>query len=157
MTKPYSELVTQAERAVASVKDAELRRVAFERVLNDLLSTEDETPKTKSRTTARVTKQVPQKSAGKKRGGPQSYVEEMIEDEFFKKPKTISEVKASWRTAATIFQLHLLAARCRSSVKRKCYGSRSQTARPFRTRIGRSKCIRLRQANVSLHPDVSKH
>lgn len=94
MTKPYSELVTQAERAVASVKDAELRRVAFERVLNDLLSTEDETPKTKSRTTARVTKQVPQKSAGKKRGGPQSYVEEMIEDEFFKKPKTISEVKA---------------------------------------------------------------
>lgn len=94
MAKPYSELVAQAEQAVATVKDAELRRVAFERVLNDLLSTEEEAPKAKSRTTARVTKHASEKPSGKKRGGPQSYVEEMIDDEFFEKPKTISEVKA---------------------------------------------------------------
>jgi hypothetical protein len=94
MKKPYAELVAQAESAVANVKDAELRRVAFERVLNDLLSVEDEAPKEKPRTTARATKQATKKSSGKKRGGPQGYVEEMVEDEFFKKPKTIAEVKA---------------------------------------------------------------
>jgi hypothetical protein len=38
MDKPYAELVTQAEAAVAGVKDPELRRAAFEKVLEDLLS-----------------------------------------------------------------------------------------------------------------------
>lgn len=94
MTKPYSDLVTQAEHAVAGVKDAELRRVAFERVLNDLLGGADETHKLKPRTTGRATKQVSKQPASKKRGGPQGYVEEMVADDFFKKPKTISEVKA---------------------------------------------------------------
>ena len=49
MAKPYSELVAQAERAVAGVKDAELRRVAFERVLNDLLGATDEGLESKPR------------------------------------------------------------------------------------------------------------
>lgn len=38
MPKPYDKLVVQAEQAIAGVKDPELRRVAFERVLNDLLT-----------------------------------------------------------------------------------------------------------------------
>ena len=94
MAKPYSELVAQAERAVAGVKDAELRRGAFERVLNDLLGGAGEATEPKPRATGRATKHVSRKSASKKRGGPQGYVEEMVEDGFFKKPKTISEVKA---------------------------------------------------------------
>jgi hypothetical protein len=94
MKKPYAELLAQAESAVANVKDAELRRVAFERVLNDLLSAEDEVPREKHRATARAAKQAPKDSSGKKRSGPQGYVEEMVEDGFFKKPKTIAEVKA---------------------------------------------------------------
>ena len=36
----------------------------------------------------------PPKTTTKKRTGPQAYVEEMVDDGFFKKPKTISEVKA---------------------------------------------------------------
>lgn len=35
--KNYAELVTQAEKAVGSVQDPELRRVAFQKVLDDLL------------------------------------------------------------------------------------------------------------------------
>ena len=31
--KPYAELATQAEEATKAIKDPELRRVAFERVL----------------------------------------------------------------------------------------------------------------------------
>ena len=94
MAKPYSELVSQAERAVAGVKDAELRRVAFERVLNDLLGASDKRLESKPRRAGQAAKHVSQKSANKKRGGPQVYVEEMVEEGFFKKPKTISEVKA---------------------------------------------------------------
>lgn len=92
MPKPYAELVAQAEQAVAAVKDAELRRVAFERVLNDLLGGADKTLSGKTREAARPAKRV-SKPAAKTRSGPQSHVEEMFDDGFFKKPKTISEVK----------------------------------------------------------------
>lgn len=93
MKKPYAELVAEAESAVANVKDAELRRVAFERVLNDLLTAGDAATKEKPKAAPKATKEAPKKAA-KKRGGPQAYIEEMVEDGFFKKPKTISEVKA---------------------------------------------------------------
>lgn len=93
MKKPYAELVAEAESAVANVKDAELRRVAFERVLNDLITAGDEATKEKPKAAPKATKEAPKKAA-KKRGGPQAYIEEMVEDGFFKKPKTISEVKA---------------------------------------------------------------
>lgn len=94
MAKPYSELVAQAERAVAGVKDAELRRVAFERVLGDLLGGVEESATRRAHPARRVAKQPHGKSASKKRGGPQSHIDEMVADGFFKKPKTISEVKA---------------------------------------------------------------
>jgi len=95
MAKAYSDLVAQAEGAVTGVKDAELRRVAFERVLNDLLGEAGEASESRPRTSGRRPKHRPARSAVKKKhGGPQVYVEEMINDGFFKKPKTISEVKA---------------------------------------------------------------
>ena len=95
MEKPYSDLVAQAEKYVSGVKDPELRRVAFEKILDDLLS------KASGEGTRAVSPKVPiehakppAKREGKsKPGGPQAYVEELIEDSFFKKPKTISEVK----------------------------------------------------------------
>lgn len=92
MTKPYADLVAQAEQAVAEVKDAELRRVAFERILNDLLGGGAQGGKVSS--TPNPTKHAPAKSATKMRGEPQSYTEKMVEDGFFKKPKRIVEVKA---------------------------------------------------------------
>ncbi len=94
MTKPYSELVTQAEKAVAAVKDAELRRVAFERVLNDLLGGADDVQRPKPRAKGKSAKDASSSPKAKRRGGPQAYVEAMVADDFFKKPKTISEVKA---------------------------------------------------------------
>jgi len=95
MEKQYAELVAQAENAVSSVKDAELKRVAFERVLNDLLESRgDSAVQRKTSRSPKRTKESQTATKTKKKGGPQAYVEEMIEDGFFKKPKTISVVKA---------------------------------------------------------------
>jgi hypothetical protein len=94
MVKPYSELVVQAERAVADVKDAELRRVAFERVLNDLLHGADDSSRRRAQSGAPPKKVARGAASGAKRAGPQSHIEEMATDGFFKKPKSISEVKA---------------------------------------------------------------
>ncbi len=88
----YSEVVDRAEKAVASVKDPELKRIAFQKVLDDLLGSS-----AGKGANARVTKasQEPRKKNGNVafKAGPKAYVEELIEEDFFKKPKTISEVK----------------------------------------------------------------
>lgn len=92
MPKSYPDLVKQAESAVASVKDPELRRAAFEKILDDLLSSpSDELP---SRKPVRTGKQRVKKQTSAEQRGPRAYICEMKEDAFFTEPKTISEVKA---------------------------------------------------------------
>jgi hypothetical protein len=93
--KPYADLVSQAEKAVAVIKDPELRRVAFQRVLDDLLSSAG--APTPGRIHAPRPSRVSTPQAGakpKKSRGPKGYVREIADDGFFKKPKTIAEVKA---------------------------------------------------------------
>jgi len=96
--KRYSDLVSQAEEAVSTVKDAELRRVAFEKILDDLLlSVGGAARPVAAPVTAHKGPHVPRhktSSPPKAKRGPQRYVEELIGDKFFEKPKTIAEVKA---------------------------------------------------------------
>jgi hypothetical protein len=93
-SKPYADLVTQAEQATKAINDPELRRVAFERVLDHLLAgSTSSTPQealAPSPSTARA--QPPAKV--KKGRGPKGYIRELVNDGFFKRPKTIAEVKA---------------------------------------------------------------
>jgi len=90
---PYAELVDEAEQAVKGVKDPELRRIAFQKVLEELLGGGGARPVTQARA---KTRGVPNASRTKKasRGGPRTYIREMLDDGFFKKPKTITDVKA---------------------------------------------------------------
>jgi hypothetical protein len=90
----YSDLVAQAEKAVASVKDPDLKRIAFQKILDDLLgaSGAKNTPQTLKTRTRRATSNSKSKSSS--RGGPKAYIGELIGEDFFKKPKTISQVKA---------------------------------------------------------------
>lgn len=76
----------QAERAVQGVKDAELRRIAFQKILDELLGGGHVTERTK-----KIKKS--KRAGGIQRGGPSAYLREMIGDGFFKKPKTITDVK----------------------------------------------------------------
>jgi hypothetical protein len=90
----YSDAVAQAEKAVASIKDRDLKKIAFQRILDDLLGSrsapKDERPPAK---VANKQNKAVVRSAPK--GGPKAYIEELIEDNFFQKPKTISEVKTA--------------------------------------------------------------
>lgn len=93
-TKPYYvALVTEAEQAVADVKDPELRRAAFEKILETLLGgpgpllIQGETKKLQQ-TRARG-----KALQSKTRGGPQAYIEELVGDGFFKQPRTMAQVK----------------------------------------------------------------
>lgn len=97
--KPYADLVSQAERAVGSIKDPELRRVAFERVLDDLLATGGTLTSGPARhadaaSATKPAKQPASVKSNKSRRGPKTYVRDLVDDGFFKKPKTIAEVKA---------------------------------------------------------------
>jgi len=92
-TPNYAELVSKAEEAVAAVKDPELRRIAFQKVLDDLLGTNtisasSSTPAAKKRSSTN------KKKRASSRRGPQTYIRALVDEDFFKKPKTISQVKA---------------------------------------------------------------
>ena len=89
----YAALVAQAEKAVASVKDPSLKQIAFQKVLDDLLSTSEGGGPPPS-PSARFRKSKTEKVRGSARGGPTRYIQELIGDGFFKKLKTIAEVKA---------------------------------------------------------------
>lgn len=81
--------VAEAESAVASVKDPELRRAAFEKVLQHLLETQA-APARKPRSTAAAQGQ----SKTRAKAGPTGRIADLIADGFFKKPRSIAEVKA---------------------------------------------------------------
>jgi hypothetical protein len=92
--KNYPTLVQEAERAVADVKDPELKRIAFQKILENLLSGADGREKASTPNgQPRGAKSRPSKQPRKARGGPAHYLAELIEEGFFKKPKTIAEVK----------------------------------------------------------------
>lgn len=89
----YQTLVERAENAVAAVKDPELKRIAFQKILESLISngSEEGTPKPRR---SGVPKTIAAKPPKKVRGGPAAYLAELVEEGFFKKPKTIATVKA---------------------------------------------------------------
>jgi len=89
----YGELVAQAEKAVAGVKDPELRRIAFQKILDDLLGSAA-SPATRPRGATKNRPVATEKLKRPTKGGPQAYVEELVAEGFFKKPKTIANVKA---------------------------------------------------------------
>lgn len=96
MAKSYKDLVAQAEKAVSSVSDPSLKQIAFQKVLDDLLksSQEDEEPAKPAKGAKAPAKKKSESLRGSARGGPTQYIQELIGDGFFKKPKTISEVKS---------------------------------------------------------------
>jgi hypothetical protein len=94
-SKDYQTLVGQAENAVAGVKDPELKRIAFQKILESLISGTDDSASGSTPNRRQLpTNLRPSKQARKGKGGPAGYLSELIDEGFFKKPKTIAAVKA---------------------------------------------------------------
>lgn len=90
MTVPdYKDLVVQAEKAVASVSDPALKQIAFQKILDDLLSNREGKPQSKTS---------PKKDAGhagtktKTKRGPKAYVEELVDEGFFNSRRAAGDV-----------------------------------------------------------------
>jgi len=82
-------LVAEAEAAVADVKDPELKAAAFEKILERLLSTGQSEPAKPKGGSRAVAAPVPKKV----KDGPTARIEDLIEAKFFKKPRTLADVK----------------------------------------------------------------
>jgi hypothetical protein len=134
----YADLVAQAERAVAAVKDPELKRAAFERVLEDLLAKRTGAASLSKATPRKATSAKPATAAGKpakQKSGPQAYVEELVADGFFKKPKTITQVKAELQNRGHHIPLTSLSGPlqklCQRRVLRRQKGTTKDTKHTF--------------------------
>jgi hypothetical protein len=93
----YAALVGEAEKAVQGVKDPELKRIAFQKILDDLIGggeprRPDRARPTKNRKASKVRRVTP-RSSGSRRGTA-AYIQELVDEDFFKEQKAISDLKA---------------------------------------------------------------
>jgi hypothetical protein len=99
-SKPdYSEIVKQAEAAVASIKDGDLKTIAFGKILDTLLGQggsprEQPDGSSSRRSPGRKGAKSTAAKPARKKGGPKGYLEELIDEEFFKTPKTLASIRA---------------------------------------------------------------
>lgn len=95
----YAAKVAEAEEAVKSVKDPELRRVAFEKILAHLLghaagaAVSGGTPKSKPAPSKTRRRGGSSKRAPSAKSGPKARVEELVDEGYFKKQRTIADLK----------------------------------------------------------------
>jgi hypothetical protein len=122
--KPYREFVADAEAAVSGVKDPDLRRVAFEKVLSDLLISGDSVPSaTKKRRVGKSAKKAVVRPANGTKGtrtGPMSYLEELVADKFFNKQKTIADVRVELQNRGHHIPLSSLSGPLQKLCQRRC-------------------------------------
>jgi hypothetical protein len=90
----YAEAVKQAEAAVASVKDSDLKGIAFGKVLDALLGQGSQSRASGHARHDVIPSQKGPATRAKAKGGPKGYVERLIDDGFFKAPKTLAAVRA---------------------------------------------------------------
>jgi hypothetical protein len=94
----YSEIAVRAEKAVGGVQDPDLRRIAFQKILEALLA-EGEPERRPKEANSHKAKASPHPDASAKvgskaKGGPKAYIEELIADQFFKTPRSLAAVKS---------------------------------------------------------------
>lgn len=97
-TEPQADLasiIANAENAVANVKDNRLREIAFERVLDHLLISSDQSGALR-RIGKRPIKSTPlnqtPKAERRKKEGPLSWLRELTEEGFFVQPKSLKDI-----------------------------------------------------------------
>lgn len=91
LTTELMQIVSEAEKAVNNIADSELKQIAFDRILEHLLEIglpkSDAGPKKTRVSTAKVEKTSSSKS------GPKTWIQELVDEGFFKTPRTNSVIR----------------------------------------------------------------
>lgn len=105
----YAKLFEDAEKAVSGIKNEKLKEIAFDKLLNHLLKDhspvgddedEEEKDEKPKRRRAKVKAKVSSNGGGSKpsKDGPKAWLRELVEEGFFKKPKSSSAIREELET-----------------------------------------------------------
>ena len=106
-------LVQRAEASVVNVKDPELRKIAFARVLDSFLTREAGPP------TDNNQKKTALRRVSANKGGPSGYIEDLAAEGFFRKQATLSDVKRELANRGHVIPLTSLSGPMQRMCKRK--------------------------------------
>jgi hypothetical protein len=115
----YATLVAQAERAVGGVTDPDLRRVAFEKILSTLLGHPGEKGTWDESVSSPIRVSESPGKLGKKQG-PNGRIEDLIQEGFFKAPRTLADVRQELSTRG----FHIPRTSLSGPLQRLCRGKR---------------------------------
>lgn len=123
--RDFASLISEAEKAVESVKEPRLKEIAFERILNHLLGSSSEPPEIEVKNSKRIKRKSKTKSTNTapKTDGTLVWLRELVDEGFFKKPKSSKDIqdeldKRSHRLKATDLTLPLQTL-CREKLLRR--------------------------------------
>lgn len=103
MSKDYSKIFEEAEKQVAGIKNDKLKEIAFSKLLSHLLDGDNSgevAPDGKSsvKRKAKAVKSSSSKAAKSKSEGPMAWIEELIDEGFFKKPQSSASIREELET-----------------------------------------------------------
>lgn len=90
-----AEIIAEAEKAVTKTTDPELRRIAFDRVLQHLLQTGLPERTVTHKTTPIQTVRAKKAEKDSAKPGPKAWLQELADEGFFKTPKTNAAIRAA--------------------------------------------------------------
>jgi hypothetical protein len=126
-TKQFAEYAKQAEASVANIADADLKKIAFGKILETLLAGgsggQGSVPAARAVTT---------KAEAKNRSGPRAYIEELLSEGFFAQQRTMSEVRVALGNRGFHIPLTSLSGPLQSLCKKKIL-------RREKTKVGEKK------------------
>jgi|GEM_PF-1423210 len=106
ITEDFSKLFQDAEKSVSGIKNERLREIAFEKLISHLLTNDldkDDDEEKSEKTSHKKVKS--HRSSPKRRGpstskkeGPLTWIKELIDEGFFKKPKSSNQIREELET-----------------------------------------------------------
>lgn len=96
------QIVSEAEKAVSNISDIELKKIAFDRILEHLLQIGLPSPEGKPKKVKAATVKLEKKSSAK--SGPKNWIEELVDEGFFQTPKASNDIREALDERGHILQ-----------------------------------------------------
>lgn len=102
MSKDLSKIFEDAEKQVAGIKNEKFREIAFSRLISHLLdegtSEESDEDIPTKKVKAKPKKRTSSKPSTGKSEGPKTWLEELVDENFFSKPKSSADIRQELET-----------------------------------------------------------